>query len=744
MNDPTLTSSLIPHPSSPLAVSLLTPTLAAIGAGLIAIPILIHLLNRRRFRTVEWAAMRFVLAAMRRNRRRLRFESWLLLALRCAVLAIAGLALARPIGCADSALAAAAGAGREAGLHVVVVDNSGSTAAPAGNDATVLDRLREAAAATVEFAGSGGGRVAAFAAAAPSADVVPAPVFDSDAAAAAVRDLPQTSSTTDLAGAMEAAVEAIETYAGDDPARPTLHVFTDNAAAALADPRLAELGPRAAAVADVNWYVPDDPTSNAAVVALATGDRLVRRGFDVDLAGRVASFGGSASLPATWTVDGRTFDTITADASAEPAAVAAPPSLADAVADGRAHVVALRLPSPSGVPGDDERRLVVEQVRRLPTLLVEGAGGDASAAGGVSLVEAALSPGGGAGPVDYVGVERIGDLELAGRALDDYRAVILDGVGGIGEATAAQLAGFVRGGGALLIFAGESTTADNYNTRLAPLGLLPGTLARRVSAGDDVPFALDVDPRQPHRYLAAFRGAGETGVDRPVVLQYWQLDLADDRDAEVVADFAGTGDPAIVTHPLGEGRVVTVATAAADPQWTALPATPAFPAVLHELLRGAVGDAGAAAAWQTAEVGDVVRLPATFDVPAGATPTILGGEGATGFRREVGPDGSASWIADAPPAPGVYEVQAGGASVPLVVNFPAVESDTRPADAAAVRAALGDAGVNVVPLSADLATIAAAGDEADGRDWGWPLLVAVLALAACEAAFAAHVGRRRG
>ena len=732
-------------PVMPLAASLLTPALAVAGAALIAIPILIHLLNRRRFRTVEWAAMRFVLAAMRRNRRRLRFESWLLLALRCAVLAIAGLALARPIGCADSALAAAAGAGREAGLHVVVVDNSGSTSAPAGDDATVLDRLKEAAAATVELAGSGGGRVAAFAAAAPAADLVPAPVFDTDAAAAAVRDLPQTSATTDLAGAVEAAIEAIEAYAGDDPSRPTLHVFTDNAAAALTDPRLAELGPRAAAVADVNWYVPDDATGNAAVVALATGDRLVRRGFDVDLAGRIASFGDSASLPATWTVDGRTFDTITTDASAEPAAVAAPPSLADAVADGRAHVVALRLPADSGLPGDDQRRLVVEQVRRLPVLLVEGTGGAASTANGVSLVEAALSPGGGAGPVDYVGLERIGDLELAGRALDDYRAVILDGVGGIGEATAAQLAGFVRGGGALLIFAGESTTADNYNTRLAPLGLLPGTLARRVSAGGDVPFALDVDPRQPHRYLAAFRGAGETGVDRPVVLQYWQLDLADDRDAEVVADFAGTGDPAIVTHPLGAGRVVTVATAAADETWTALPATPAFPAVLHELLRGAVGDAGGgASSWQTAEVGEVIRLPATFDVPSGATPAIVEADGATGFRREIGPDGTAGWVADAPRAPGVYEVQAGGASVPLVVNFPAIESDTRPADAAAVRAALGEAEVNVIPLSADLATAAAIGDEADGRDWGWPLLVAVLALAACEAAFAAHVGRRRG
>ena len=35
-----------------------------------SIPIIIHMLNRRRFKTVEWAAMEFLLRAMRKNRRR--------------------------------------------------------------------------------------------------------------------------------------------------------------------------------------------------------------------------------------------------------------------------------------------------------------------------------------------------------------------------------------------------------------------------------------------------------------------------------------------------------------------------------------------------------------------------------------------------------------------------------------------------------------------------------------------------
>ena len=70
------------------------------GAGLLlaSIPIIIHILNRRRYKTVNWAAMDFLLRAMRKNRRRVRFEQWLLLAVRCLVLAFLGLALARLAG----------------------------------------------------------------------------------------------------------------------------------------------------------------------------------------------------------------------------------------------------------------------------------------------------------------------------------------------------------------------------------------------------------------------------------------------------------------------------------------------------------------------------------------------------------------------------------------------------------------------------------------------------------------------
>ncbi len=66
------------------------------GLAAVAIPILIHLLNRRRATVVDWGAMRFLLASLTMRRRRILLEEIILLALRCLALALLALAMARP------------------------------------------------------------------------------------------------------------------------------------------------------------------------------------------------------------------------------------------------------------------------------------------------------------------------------------------------------------------------------------------------------------------------------------------------------------------------------------------------------------------------------------------------------------------------------------------------------------------------------------------------------------------------
>src|SRR6516164_8838744 len=66
-----------------------------IGMALLAIPPIIHLLNRRRYQVVDWGAMQF-LQLSEVTRRRLMIEELLLMALRMGLIAVLVLALAGP------------------------------------------------------------------------------------------------------------------------------------------------------------------------------------------------------------------------------------------------------------------------------------------------------------------------------------------------------------------------------------------------------------------------------------------------------------------------------------------------------------------------------------------------------------------------------------------------------------------------------------------------------------------------
>ena len=59
----------------------LNPWSMILGGLLISAPIIIHLINRIRYKRVEWAAMEFLLEAMKRNKRKLILEQLLLLLL---------------------------------------------------------------------------------------------------------------------------------------------------------------------------------------------------------------------------------------------------------------------------------------------------------------------------------------------------------------------------------------------------------------------------------------------------------------------------------------------------------------------------------------------------------------------------------------------------------------------------------------------------------------------------------------
>src|SRR5499425_2103468 len=88
------------------------------GGALVSLPIIIHLINRMRFKRIRWAAMEFLLKSQKRNRRRLIIEQLILLALRCLLVLLFGFLMARFVGDALGRT------GTTTTTHLILLDNT--------------------------------------------------------------------------------------------------------------------------------------------------------------------------------------------------------------------------------------------------------------------------------------------------------------------------------------------------------------------------------------------------------------------------------------------------------------------------------------------------------------------------------------------------------------------------------------------------------------------------------------------
>jgi hypothetical protein len=118
---------------------------------LVALPVVIHLINQRRYQTTHWGAMMFLLAAQRMSRGYARLRQWLILLFR--MLAVAGLifAVARPLA---SGVLGLAGGGK-ADTTIVLLDCSPSMQQHEGGaDMSKLEAGRRQLADTLATLGS--------------------------------------------------------------------------------------------------------------------------------------------------------------------------------------------------------------------------------------------------------------------------------------------------------------------------------------------------------------------------------------------------------------------------------------------------------------------------------------------------------------------------------------------------------------------------------------------------------------
>jgi len=170
--------------------------LAVAGLAAVSIPIIIHLLFRRRRRPVPWAAMRFLLEALRRQRRRLRLEQLLLLLTRCALVALLALAIGRPI------LEKAGLLGSSGRDVYILLDDSIASAARSPDGTVALDRLKAAAADMLASLGPGDRAGLITLATPPDTAVVPASA-DITEVGRLIQELRPAASRADIGAGLE-------------------------------------------------------------------------------------------------------------------------------------------------------------------------------------------------------------------------------------------------------------------------------------------------------------------------------------------------------------------------------------------------------------------------------------------------------------------------------------------------------------------------------------------------------------
>lgn len=750
---------VIEHLSSPmLAFALISPALFWAGLALPAIPILIHILNRRRYKVVPWAAMEFLLRAMKKNRRRLRFEQLLLLVTRCSLLVLAGLALSRPMGCKDVSLADLVG--QRTGLHVFVINTGYSMAYEAGRAGakTHLDQAKIIAKALIHRLQSGGESVAIVTASSPPRLVTASPIYDLKAAEDAVNRIEQSYGATDEPGALTLAIDVARRQPAG--ANKSLYLIDDSTRVAWEDhgDLMRQLGHEAADLfkAGITHYNLGKPGEwNQAVIDFKPADALVTSRFPANLVWDVRGYGPCPTDPKlVLSLDGVGLPPGATPVSATPAA--SPKSTTVNALTPGIHVFTASLVSDNRLPVDDVRHRVVNVIGQLKVLIVEGERGVGGQGSSGAFLDAALNPSGftsnDSKTSGYVATERISDLELGNKVLSDYRCICLCGVGQIQDPEAAQLETYVREGGTLMLFMGDPVTAENYNATLYKHHLLPGPLTKRVTiAGDEKPRRFDFDPHRPlNRLLADFQDQENTGMDTAEIYSYWQMDLPPNSTAERVLNFLPPPgdanqpeDPAITVQTLGSGQTVFYATSA-DPnaEWTTFMPHPAYPALMHMLLLGTTSGNDL---WMNIGVNSPLMIPPSIQMTSAP---VLKDSNQTQYPVELqtvsDPNsvyyGESAYVSKPLAKPGIYSLSTGTDNYKIAVNVPAdKEADVRTIGDSEVRKALGDIEIDMQGDSVPAPVVAAQ----QGKDLGWAVMVAVFGLLAAECLMAMRFGHHR-
>jgi hypothetical protein len=549
--------------------SLLTALAAVI------LPILAHLLFRRRSRPVDLGTLRFLKIAVRQDTRRRWLKRWLLLALRIACLVLAVLLFARPYRAEFS------GSG-STGLTVLLIDRSASMARKHDGRRLIDHALRRLPDVLAQVPARARVEAAWF-------DMKPETIGTAEDGRMSLSSLeaPATlAGGTDYAAALSWAAARCEAARGSGPL--AVHVLTDLQRTGLgsleefAFPKdvpvhLWDVGPAGSANVAVTGVRPvslmvraDHPTTVEATVLNARTESLDQRPVRL----RLANGGKVIEVPAVASAAAGASTTVTFET----------PPLRAGLWEGTVSVAA-----DDELPIDNSRHVALYAAARPRVLLLDGAARDVAALGEAYFLEAALrlAPPGETVPdapfrlivFPYGPDARLPDL-------GQVDVLVTANVAGFPAADAARVRTFLDRGGSAVVFGGNNLgTASDPGYAAARLS--PGEIAGTHAAGD-VPFRITEFVRD-NAMLKPFADPQHGDLHRLTFSGCTRLTPGE--GVEVLARFRD-GTPLLLERQDGRSRVVWCAASVGREhgEWSR---SRLFLPLVHQLVRGAAGQAGA-------------------------------------------------------------------------------------------------------------------------------------------------------
>jgi len=546
------------------------------GLALGGAPILIHLLHRRRYIEVPWAAMRFLIAATKKQSRRLHLEQLLLLIVRTLIVLLIAMALARP-----SIETMGEYFRSEGPRHRIIVIDATFSMGYAGQDRSRFDRARDIGRQIASAARQGDALQLVRIGESIPRVIVKQPAYQPTAVLEEIDQLPLLDERADVSGVLEDINDLLAMV--PEITKKEVYFLTDLQTAGWA-PRDSSEATRVKSglkrLADraklVFLDVGQPGTANTAIAGLRASEGFVLSGRSLQLSTTIRNYSTSGAVGQTveLLLDDRLSDTRQVDLPAETDVRV---DFTPAFSSGE-HRVEVRL-KPDGLRVDDSRRLVIPVRDELQVLLVNGKPSGEPMGNATDFLKLSLSPDiPNRPPVSPIRPTVIREGDLLGTDLARFDCVFLCNVAMLTDREAELLRGYLESGGGVVFCLGDQVRPDNYNeilyksadgARQRNLGpLLPAKLLERVGDAKKKETFFEFEPPGDfaHPIVRPFQGNPGAGLELTKTFSYFKTQVLEDRGATVVLRFS-SGDPAIVEAPFGRGRVLLVTTSV-DREWS--------------------------------------------------------------------------------------------------------------------------------------------------------------------------------